>query len=184
MTISQQSVDCCQTFAESYELSNLKPMLEIEKRVLGCDYGGTSWTTRAQADQAISLLGLSPDAHLLDIGSGSGWPALYLCGQSGARLTMLDVTVNALQMATERAGRDGLESRVNVIAASADALPFAKGSFDRISHSDVLCCLPEKERMLDECRRVAAPGAQMLFAVIYVAEGLQPAAHQRVVEAG
>lgn len=30
----------------AYELSRLPAMRRVEESVLGCDYGGTSWTTR------------------------------------------------------------------------------------------------------------------------------------------
>lgn len=35
-------------FAGSYELSNLSAVKAVERSTLGCDYGGTSWTTAAQ----------------------------------------------------------------------------------------------------------------------------------------
>ena len=67
----------------SYEVSSLPAMREVERTVLGCDYGGTSWTTSNQATQIIELLELKPGLHLLDIGAGSGWPGLYLADAGG-----------------------------------------------------------------------------------------------------
>ena len=176
--------DCCQAFAASYEVSNLPAMREVERTVLGCDYGGTSWTTSAQADQIVDLLDLQPNVHILDIGAGSGWPGLYLADTSGCEVTLLDLPVNALAKARERARRDGIDDRVIAIAASGAALPFADSSFEAISHSDVLCCLPEKVEMLEECRRIATDDANMLFSVIAVAPQLSDADRDRAIEAG
>jgi protein-L-isoaspartate O-methyltransferase len=38
-----------------------------------------------------SLLGLDPTVRLLDVGAGSGWPALYLAKISGCDVTMSDI---------------------------------------------------------------------------------------------
>jgi SAM-dependent methyltransferase len=176
--------DCCQAFAESYEVSNLPAMREVERSVLGCDYGGTSWTTSAQAQQIVELLNLQSGQHVLDIGAGSGWPGLYLADTSGCAVTLLDLPVNALAKARERAREDGIDDRVITVAASGAALPFADDSFEAISHSDVLCCLPEKIEMLEECRRVATDGANMLFSVIAVAPQLTDSDRDRAIDAG
>jgi ubiquinone/menaquinone biosynthesis C-methylase UbiE len=176
--------DCCLAFAESYEVSNLPAMRAIERSVLGCDYGGTSWTTSEQASQMIDRLKLGPGVHLLDIGAGSGWPGLKLAHTSGCAVTLVDLPLNALKKAQVRARGDGIDDRVNFTAASGAALPFRSNSFDVISHSDVLCCLPEKREMLDECRRVANDGAGMLFSVIAVAQNLSEADRRLAVDAG
>jgi ubiquinone/menaquinone biosynthesis C-methylase UbiE len=176
--------DCCQAFAESYELSNLPAMREVERSVLGCDYGGTSWTTDSQAQQIADLLDLKPGVHVLDIGAGSGWPGLFLADISGCDVTLLDLPKNALAKARQRALDDGIENRVNALVGSGAALPFADGSFEAISHSDVLCCLPQKIEMLRECRRIATDGANMLFSVIATARNLSDADYERAIEAG
>ena len=177
-------MNCCQAFAEKYELSNLPAMHEVERTVLGCDYGGTSWTTLAQAQQIIGLLNLAPGDHLLDVGAGSGWPGLFLASESGCDVTLLDMPVNALVKACARATNDGIEQQVGAIAASGTALPFASDVFSYISHSDVLCCLPEKIEMLRECRRVSTSGGQMLFSVIALAENLDMKDYDRVIAVG
>lgn len=159
-------------------------MRALEKEVLGCDFGGTSWTTRTQADLIPAALGLTAASHLLDIGAGTGWPGLYLAGLTGTRLTMLDIPVNTLQHANRRAIEEKLAGRCHSVAASGSALPFARGSFDTLSHSDVLCCLPGKLQMLKECRRVARYKAKMLFYVIAPAQGLAGTALDRACEAG
>ena len=176
--------DCCQVFAESYETSSLPAMRELERTVLGCDYGGTSWTTSKQAKQIVDLLQLRPGIHLLDIGAGSGWPGLFLADRGGCHVTLVDLPLNALQKAKERARSDGIDDRISVVAASGTMMPFGNRTFDAISHSDVLCCLPEKLGVLQECRRVASDGASMLFSVIAIPQNLTEAEHSRAVDAG
>lgn len=177
-------IDSCCDFAGCYERSRMPAMRKLERNVLGCDYGGTSWTTRSQADHIVKSLDLKPGVHLLEVGSGSGWPGLFLGAETGCDVTLLDIPINALKLAAERAARDELGDRVMVVAASGTALPFYAASFDRLSHSDVLCCLPEKLDMMLECRRVARGGALMHFSVILPAAGLSSSDYREAIETG
>jgi cyclopropane fatty-acyl-phospholipid synthase-like methyltransferase len=176
--------DGCCDFAGCYERSQIPAMRELERDVLGCDYGGTSWTTLSQAHDIANSLALAPGLRLLEVGSGSGWPGLFLVSETGCDATLLDIPFNALKLAADRAVQDELTDRVNVIAASGTALPFEDSSFERLSHSDVLCCLPEKLEMLQECRRVANKDALMHFSVILPAPDLSEADYQQAIEVG
>ncbi|HEY2926927.1 class I SAM-dependent methyltransferase [Piscinibacter sp.] len=156
-------------FARDYEIAQEPLMREIERCVRGSDYGATSWTTHEQAEQAAARLGLVRGQHMLELGAGSGWPALFLATLSGCDVVLTDLPLSGLRIARERAARDGLNGRCSVLAADGAALPFADRSFDRIHHADVLCCMDRKREMLRECRRVARPGARMEFSVISLA---------------
>jgi|SRR5689334_625208 len=156
-------------FARDHEIAQAPLMREIEHRVRGSDYGATSWATREQVQQSALRLGLRPGLRLLDIGAGSGWPALFLARLSGCEVVLSDLPLSGLRIARARAVQDGLSSRCSVLAANGAALPFPGGKFDFIHHADVLCCTDRKREMLDECRRVARPGARMEFSVISLA---------------
>ena len=171
-------------FAGSYERSRLPAVRELERNVLGCDYGGTSWTTRAQADHIAESLTLHPGVQLLEIGAGSGWPGLFLGSLTGCDVTLLDIPLNALKQAAERAVEDQISERIRVVVGSGAALPFESASFDRVSHSDVLCCLPEKLEMLRECRRVATSDARMHFSVIRPALNISSSDYQEALDVG
>lgn len=182
-SLNREPVSCCSDFDAVYALGIHPAFMALERHVLGCSYGGTSWTTRAQADRIGGLLQLGAATALLELGSGSGWPSVYVAAQSNCRLTMLDLPMNALEQARNRAAEE-LEHFSGAVQASAADLPFANGSFDALSHSDVLCCLPEKQQMLNECRRVARPGARMLFYVIAPAANLDAKQAEVALEAG
>jgi hypothetical protein len=81
-------------------------MLSIERSVCGCDYGGNSWTTRDEAQQISTRLGLRPGLRLLDVGAGSGWPGLYMAETSGCDITLVDLPLTGLRIAAERAAKD------------------------------------------------------------------------------
>ena len=157
---------------------------KLEQAALGCDYGGTSWTTREQVEAILESMQLDESSQLLDIGSGAGWPGLLLARLSNCHVTLLDIPLNALSQAAERAATDGMTDRVKIIAGSGTSLPFDGAVFDRVSHSDVLCCLPQKFEFLQEARRVAEIGARMHFSVILPAEDLGVSDYAVVLETG
>jgi len=173
---------CCH--GKSAELARADAVRDLERSVYGCDYGGNGGTTRLEAERVFGLLELRPDVRLLDVGAGSGWPALYLAQISGCDLVMVDIPIASLRIARERAVADGLAQRCETIAADAAALPFRDASFDAFNHSDVLCCTPDKLGVLRSCRRVARDGARMTFTTIALAPSLTAAERRIAMESG
>src|SRR5262249_5839592 len=151
------------------ELSRSDAMQDLERSVYGCDYGATSGTTRPEAERIARLLDLRPAMKLLDLGAGSGWPGLYLAQLTGCDVVMVDLPLAALRIARERAETDGLVRQCDAVVADGAALPFMDASFDALTHSDVLCCTPDKLGVLQTCRRVARDDSTMVFTVIALA---------------
>lgn len=126
-------------FEQRYGVAAAPVAVEIERWVIGGDWGANGYTTRAQADQLATGLRLSAAHRLLDIGTGQGWPGLYLAARTGCRVVLADLPLAGLRVAATRAQADGLAARTGVVAAAASGLPFHAGSFDAIIHTDVLC---------------------------------------------
>ena len=162
----------CRDFARDYAVGRAPALRDLECCVLGTDYGATSWTTRDEATQVAEWLDLRAHARLLDLGAGAGWPALHITRATGCQAVLIDLPVIGLRIARERADSEGVGSQCSMVAADGVALPFCDVSFDALSHSDVLCCLPSKVEVLKECRRVAREGAKMAFSVIALASRL------------
>ena len=143
-------------------------LLEIEEEVFGTDYGATSWSTIDQIGVFIAEMKLKKGDRLLDIGSGSGWPALHIAEQTGCETVLCDYPLTGLLVAKKRAGEDGM----NAVMVQADgvALPFADATVDAVSHSDVLCCLTQKAEVIAECHRVLKPGGTLVFTVLELSE--------------
>ena len=111
----------------------------MERDVFGAAVGANGYTTVAEADRLRGYLGLEPGVRLLELGSGRGWPGLYLAGESGCDLVQTDLPVSALRESERKARRMGLTARRHGAVADGRALPFRTHSFDAVVHADVLC---------------------------------------------
>jgi predicted O-methyltransferase YrrM len=126
-------------FEQRYGVAAAPVAVQVERRVIGGDWGANGYTTIAQADQLATGLELSAADLLLDLGTGRGWPGLYLATRSGCRVVLADLPLEGLRVAAARAKAEGLADRTGVVVAAGGGLPFRTGSFDAIIHTDVLC---------------------------------------------
>ena len=139
MTASRDERETRADFAERYRGRASTTILdEVEREVIGEAWGANGFTTIGQAKELGRRLDLSIDSRLLDVGSGCGWPGLFLARQIGCEVAVTDLPTEGLEMATRRAGVEGLNF-LGAVACSARHFPFAKRSFDAIVHVDVIC---------------------------------------------
>jgi demethylmenaquinone methyltransferase / 2-methoxy-6-polyprenyl-1,4-benzoquinol methylase len=106
---------------------------------------------------------LPPDGgHVLDVATGTGLVAEALLAR-GFRVTGLDQSPEMLARAGDR-----FDGRVDLVEASAEALPFADASFDHLTFTYLLRYVDDPEATLRELARVVRPGgtvAMLEFAV-------------------
>jgi methylase of polypeptide subunit release factors len=138
MHSSQDEREALANFAARYALPRADVVQEIERRVLGAVWGGNGFTTVAQADALAERLDLGPGKRLMDLGTGRGWPGLYLAKRTGCEVVLTDLPIEGLQHALRRAEDEAVPS-LGAIVASARHLPFGKECVDTIVHTDVLC---------------------------------------------
>jgi ubiquinone/menaquinone biosynthesis C-methylase UbiE len=182
MSLSTRELARRADFDLQYVQGQEPAMQAVERAVCGCAYGSTAWTTREEADRIADALRLGPGSGLLEIGAGSGWPALYLAAKSGCDVMLTDLPHDGLCIAEERAAREGLSGACRSVVADAARLPHRDACFDAVNHSDVLCCLIRKREVLAECLRVLRPGGRMAFSVLSIPPGLSPRDHRRAME--
>jgi len=182
MALSPEELAKRERFSQTYERSQNPAILSVERRVCGCDYGASGLTTRDEARQMATLLGLQPGIRFLDVGAGAGWPGLYFARETGCDAMLVDLPLSGLRVAIERAVKDRISDRCRVAVADGSQMPFGDSSFDAVSHSDVLCCLRDKRGVLEACRRVIRDSGRMVFTVIWITPGLSRADHQRALE--
>lgn len=126
-------------FAHRYREERVDVVREIERRVIGGDWGANGYTTIAQADDLANRLHLSRGDLLLDVGAGRGWPGLYLAASTGCSVVLADVPLEGLAVAAARVRTEHLGQTAWSVNASARDLPFRAARFDAVVHTDVLC---------------------------------------------
>lgn len=134
---TKEEVDVIRRFAQRYRTA-APVTVELERAVLGSDYGANGYTGMAQAETLIRVLAPRAGERLLDVGAGCGWPGLYIASRTGCDVVVTDLSLLGMQRAWERIRNDGLTSSWAVVA-TARHLPFRDKSFDAIVHTDVLC---------------------------------------------
>ncbi|MCW8308096.1 class I SAM-dependent methyltransferase [Acidiphilium sp. PA] len=97
---------------------------------------------------------------VLELGIGSGLN-LALYGPAVSAVTGCDPSAALLRMARERAASAIVP--VELIEASAEALPVADVSIDTVVTTWTLCTIPDAARALREARRVLKPDGVLLF---------------------
>ncbi|MEV5983199.1 methyltransferase domain-containing protein [Streptomyces sp. NPDC052114] len=116
-----------------------------------------------QTDRFIDLLRPRPGRRVLDIGCGTGGPAVRLARSSGAHVTGVTVSRRQVSEATELALAAGLIGKVSFDHADAMRLPYPDDSFDAALAVDSLCHMNDRPRALREAFRVLRPGARLLL---------------------
>jgi ubiquinone/menaquinone biosynthesis C-methylase UbiE len=98
-----------------------------------------------------------PPRKVLDLGTGTGEGA-FIIGRHfpEADITAADLSERMLEQARRRTPPE-LAARVQFETADASALPYGDGSFNLVTHANMI-------PFFDEVARVVAPGGQALFA--------------------
>lgn len=157
----------------SYDQFSAEAQQAVRTETYGEDIGQSSWMTVAELRRFIALLDLSPSTSVLEIGSGSGGPALFLAEAVRCRVTGLDINEFGIKNSTDLARRRGLDSLVKFQLADAGLpLPFAQDTFDAILSNDAMCHVPGRLEVLSEWHRVLKPGGRMLFTDAMVITGV------------
>lgn len=109
----------------------------------------------------LEMLNLKKGLSILEVGYGRG-ELLYHCSQKGMKVTGIDYSEDAFEIAEELL-KDVPHSSIKV--ADARCIPFPPNSFDRVFAGDVIEHLNFEDgiQMLKEMQRVVKPGGFLLI---------------------
>jgi SAM-dependent methyltransferase len=110
--------------------------------------------------------GVAPGHQVLDLGSGTGYPALLAAQRVGPRGNVigLDLAGEMLAVARRKATALGL-SHVTFQSGDVSALPFEDSRFDAVTSRFCLMFLPHLDATLGEAFRVLKQGGAVSVAV-------------------
>jgi demethylmenaquinone methyltransferase / 2-methoxy-6-polyprenyl-1,4-benzoquinol methylase len=138
--------------------AGIAPRYDLMNRLMtaGLDAG---WRRLAGVEALVGDGGRALDACCgtgdLTFALARTWPRSAVVG--------LDLTVEMLEVAREKAGRDpGLASRVSFVHGDLLALPFADGEFSAATVGWGVRNVPDVPRAFSELRRVTRPGGRVV----------------------
>src|SRR5215475_9598173 len=128
--------------------------LAVRRQTYGEDIGQSSWMTASEWLRFADLLGVTDSSEVLEVGSGSGGPAIYLVLKRGCRVTGVDINEHGVRNAVALAADRGVPERVDFRVTNAGAtLPFPAGRFDAIVSNDAMCHIEHRLAVLREKHR-------------------------------
>ncbi|QDY80165.1 SAM-dependent methyltransferase [Streptomyces qinzhouensis] len=114
-------------------------------------------------DLVAERLAAAPGRHLLDVGCGTGRPALRIARATGARVSGISVSNPDLDLARTRAAATALADRVDFRYADACALPFETASFDGAWAIESMMHISDRTTALTEIARILRPGSPLVI---------------------
>lgn len=129
-------------------------MAELGKQVI--HPGG-----RQSTKQVFSMANLDNHHRVLDIGCGVGTTALQMATQFGCNVIASDIDPNMLVKAEQNVKRNGLGSKVIVMKADIQQMPFADNEFDRVI-VEAVTMFVNRKKAVQEIHRVCKIGGKVV----------------------
>jgi SAM-dependent methyltransferase len=156
--------DSSQFYTLTYSHFAHPVLAQIRQETFGEDIGQNGWLTADEYRQYLSWLEVNAASQVLDIGSGSGGPALFLARTVGCQVTGVDINPSSTTAASAWAHALGLEALVHFQHADASQhLPFADHAFTTVIGIDSMNHVPGRGLVLKEWARVLRKGGRLLF---------------------
>ena len=114
-------------------------------------------------DRLIDLLGLESNEYLLDVGCGTGHPAIQLAERTQAKVLGVSISAAQVKRASAESQAAGHSSRLEFIRADAMSLPCASETFDAAWAIEMLFHVPDRAQVLGEMYRTLKPGGRVVL---------------------
>jgi SAM-dependent methyltransferase len=145
----------------------------VRQATYGEDLGQSSWLTVREWLEFADQLAVRPGAEVLEVGSGSGGPAVHWAVVRGCRVTGVDINEHGVRNALRLAEARGVARQARFRAVDAGRpLPFPEGTFDAVVSNDAMCHIGQRGPVLRDWYRVLRPGGRALFTDAMVLTGI------------
>ncbi|NND44857.1 MAG: class I SAM-dependent methyltransferase [Xanthomonadales bacterium] len=114
-------------------------------------------------------LGLGPDDHLVEIGTGWGGLAIHAAREHGCRVTTTTISREQYELAVQRVRRAGLQDRVEVLLEDYRDLG---GRYDKLVSIEMIEAIgsSQYDTYFRQCGQLLKPGGRMLIQAITIAD--------------
>ena len=145
----------------------------VRRAAYGEDIGQSSWMTAAEWLGFADRLSVHPGSHVLEVGSGSGGPGVYLAATRNCRVTGVEINPHGVRNAQRLAHARGVAERATFQAIDAGRpLPFPDETFDAVVSNDAMCHIGNRQEVLRDWYRLVRPGGRILFTDALVITGV------------
>ena len=115
-------------------------------------------------DLLIRSIQAQAGQRILDVGCGTGQPAVQLAQKSGAHVTGITVSETQVAAASARAATAGVDSVVKFELVNAMELPYDDASYDAAWAFESIFHMPSRLQVFREMVRVVRPGGKIVVA--------------------
>lgn len=142
------------------------------ERAFGKDLCQEGMIDMAALDDLLDRLRLQRGAALLDLGCGAGGIAEYISDRTGARVTGLDISPSAIEVALART--EGKRDRLNFVLGDLNTLDLPPASYDAAISVDALYWVADLEQTIDAVLASLRPGGQFAIHTMHEREAHDP----------
>jgi glycine/sarcosine/dimethylglycine N-methyltransferase len=135
-------------------------------------------TVQTMADK----VGITGQMRVLDVGAGFGGAARYLAHTYGCHVSCLNLSELENERNREMNAEQGVEQLIEVVDGSFESLSFPDDSFDVVWSQDAFLHSGDRVKVLQEIKRVLAPGGQLVFTDPMAVSGTPKAALQPILD--
>jgi SAM-dependent methyltransferase len=151
----------------------------VRSATYGEDIGQSSWMTAAAWLRFADQLQVRTESQVLEVGSGSGGPAVYLAAMRGCQVTGVDINEHGISAGKRLAAKRRLADRVRFQSVDATRpLPFSGSTFDAVISNDAMCHIANRLEVLRDWHRVVRPSGRILFTDAMIVSG--PVSHEEL----
>ncbi|MET8875626.1 methyltransferase domain-containing protein [Nocardia sp. NPDC004604] len=120
--------------------------------------------SRRMTELMIDKVAITAGQRMLDIGCGTGQPAVELARVSGAEVVGIDLSPRHVRLANELADAESENDQVRFRLADVMDLPFEPESFDRAWMLESFFHMPDQSEVIRQIARVLRPGGRLVIA--------------------
>ncbi|MGH4035292.1 SAM-dependent methyltransferase [Actinomycetota bacterium Odt1-20B] len=128
------------------------------------DTGSMAEASRRMTDLMIDKLAVRRGGRVLDVGCGTGRPALRLARSTGVEVVGITISREQVRLANLAAEAEQLDGQVKFEHGDADDLRFAPGAFDAVWLFESLLHMPDPRRVLRQLAAILRPGGRLVIA--------------------
>jgi cyclopropane-fatty-acyl-phospholipid synthase len=125
--------------------------------------------SEAKLDEICRQLELSPDDHLLEIGTGWGGMAIHAAKHFGCRVTTTTISAQQHEYACERVKQEGLEGQISLLCEDYRNL---SGDYDKLVSIEMIEAVGYEfyENYFETCTRLLKHDGKMVIQAITIAD--------------